>query len=271
MTKSSDIFRGKAREYLNNLLKSAERPGLWANIRAKRARGEKPAKPGDSDYPDRKQWKKLTKASGIAKDPSILRRIYNATGILPEHMVFAGVGSAGLGTALYQLNKDKNEKKAASSPAWQRSEGKNPEGGLNAKGRASYNRETGGKLKAPVTEKNPKGERAGRQNSFCARMCGHKRKNTGAATRNDPDSRVNKALRKWRCKCGTANDMEWTRAGGGIPEMGLAFDAIKNQIPKMQEAAYNFGGKAYDFLSNLKKTQGVETTAKPILAGGNIR
>ena len=92
--------------------------------------------------------------------------------------------------------------KVADSPAWQRGEGKNPEGGLNAAGRTSYNRETGGNLKAPVTEKKPTGERAKRQNSFCARMCGHKRKNTGAATKNDPDSRVNKALRKWRCKCG---------------------------------------------------------------------
>lgn len=92
--------------------------------------------------------------------------------------------------------------KLAGTPAWQRSEGKNPEGGLNAAGRTSYNRETGGNLKAPVTEKKPTGERAKRQNSFCARMCGHKRKNTGAATKNDPDSRVNKALRKWRCKCG---------------------------------------------------------------------
>jgi SNF2 family DNA or RNA helicase len=92
--------------------------------------------------------------------------------------------------------------KVANSPAWQRSAGKNPEGGLNSAGRASYNRETGGNLKAPVTEKKPTGERAKRQNSFCARMCGHKRKNTGAATKNDPDSRVNKALRKWRCKCG---------------------------------------------------------------------
>jgi len=36
------------------------------------------------------------------------------------------------------------------TPAWQRSEGKNPKGGLNAKGRASYNAETGGELKAPV-------------------------------------------------------------------------------------------------------------------------
>jgi len=36
------------------------------------------------------------------------------------------------------------------TPAWTRKEGKNPEGGLNAKGRASYNAETGGHLKAPV-------------------------------------------------------------------------------------------------------------------------
>jgi hypothetical protein len=37
--------------------------GLWANIRAKRARGEKPAKPGDSDYPNKKGWNKAVKAS----------------------------------------------------------------------------------------------------------------------------------------------------------------------------------------------------------------
>lgn len=35
--------------------------GLWANIHAKRKRGEKPAKPGDKDYPDKEQWDKLTK------------------------------------------------------------------------------------------------------------------------------------------------------------------------------------------------------------------
>lgn len=35
------------------------RRGLWDNIRAKRERGEKPAKPGDKDYPDPKQWKKV--------------------------------------------------------------------------------------------------------------------------------------------------------------------------------------------------------------------
>jgi hypothetical protein len=51
------------------------------------------------------------------------------------------------------------------TPAWQRSEGKNPRGGLNAKGRASYNADTGGNLKAPVKSgDNP------RRASFLARM-----------------------------------------------------------------------------------------------------
>lgn len=40
-------------EEASELFKEAEKPGLWANIRAKRARGEKPAKPGDKDYPDK--------------------------------------------------------------------------------------------------------------------------------------------------------------------------------------------------------------------------
>lgn len=91
--------------------------------------------------------------------------------------------------------------KLAATPAWQRSEGKSDAGGLNQKGRDSYNRETGGNLKAPVTEKNPKGKRKSRQDSFCARMCGMKRRNTGSATASDPDSRINKALRRWNCKC----------------------------------------------------------------------
>jgi hypothetical protein len=79
------------------------------------------------------------------------------------------------------------------SPAWQRSEGKDPDGGLNAKGRASYNRETGGNLKAPQ----PEG--GSRRDSFCARMKGMKRKLTSAETANDPDSRINKSLRAWNC------------------------------------------------------------------------
>jgi hypothetical protein len=89
------------------------------------------------------------------------------------------------------------------SPAWQRKEGKNPKGGLNAAGRASYNRANPGKpgLKAPVkraeAKRSPKA--AARRKSFCARMMGMKRKLTSAKTANDPNSRINKSLRAWDC------------------------------------------------------------------------
>jgi len=83
---------------------------------------------------------------------------------------------------------------AKESAAWQRKEGKNKEGGLNEKGRKSYERENpGSDLKAPQPEGGP------RKKSFCARMKGMKKKLTSAKTANDPDSRINKSLRKWKC------------------------------------------------------------------------
>jgi hypothetical protein len=91
----------------------------------------------------------------------------------------------------------------AKSPAWTRKEGKNPKGGLNAKGRASYNKTTGGNLKPPVkageAKKSPKS--AARRKSFCSRMCGMKSKRTSSKTARDPNSRINKSLRAWDCNC----------------------------------------------------------------------
>ena len=73
-------------------------------------------------------------------------------------------------------------------------------GGLTAKGRAKYNKATGSKLKAPVTGKVKPGSKAAkRRASFCARMGGMKKKLTGSKTAKDPNSRINKALRKWKC------------------------------------------------------------------------
>ena len=88
----------------------------------------------------------------------------------------------------------------AKSPAWQRKAGKSKSGGLNAKGRASAKRQ-GMNLKAPVSRKQAKKspKSAARRKSFCARMKGMKKKLTSAKTRNDPNSRINKALRKWDC------------------------------------------------------------------------
>jgi hypothetical protein len=74
----------------------------------------------------------------------------------------------------------------------------NPAGGLNAAGRAHFNRTTGSNLTPPAP--NPKTNKdAARRNSFCARMEGMKRANTSAKTANDPDSRINKSLRAWNC------------------------------------------------------------------------
>jgi hypothetical protein len=89
----------------------------------------------------------------------------------------------------------------AKTSAWQRKEGKNPVGGLNAKGRASYNKSTGGTLKPPVSKEQAKksSSDAARRKSFCSRMKGMKSKQTSAKTANDPNSRINKALRKWDC------------------------------------------------------------------------
>jgi hypothetical protein len=79
--------------------------------------------------------------------------------------------------------------------AWTKKAGKNKEGGLNEKGRKSYERENpGSDLKAPSKKKGNK-----RRASFCARMKGMKKKLTSAKTANDPDSRINKSLRAWNC------------------------------------------------------------------------
>lgn len=91
------------------------------------------------------------------------------------------------------------------SPAWQRKEGKDPKGGLNKKGVASYRRENpGSKLQTAVTtdpSKLKKGsKKAKRRLSFCRRMKGMKKRLTSAKTARDPDSRINKALRKWNCE-----------------------------------------------------------------------
>jgi hypothetical protein len=100
--------------------------------------------------------------------------------------------------------KEEVEYMEEGTPAWQRSEGKNPSGGLNAKGVASYRAANpGSKLKTAVTTKPSKlkkgSKAANRRKSFCARMSGMKKRLTSAKTARDPDSRINKSLRKWNC------------------------------------------------------------------------
>ena len=70
--------------------------------------------------------------------------------------------------------------------------------GLTAKGVAKYRRQNpGSKLQTAVTEKNPKGKRAARRKSFCARSAGQMKKFPKAAK--NPHSRLRQARRRWRC------------------------------------------------------------------------
>ena len=198
---------------------SASKPGLWANIHAKKARGEKAAKPGDEDYPDKEQWDKLSK-------------------------------------------------EGAASPAWQRSEGKNPEGGLNAKGRASYKRETGGTLKAPVTESEPKGERAKRQNSFCSRMCGMKSKNTGSAAQSNPGSRINKSLRKWNCKCGEDHSTMFEKLACSVKEAkGRCWEGYE-PVPGKEAYSEDSCRPKGEKKKEVKKEAEMNTSSAPTLSTG---
>ena len=83
---------------------------------------------------------------------------------------------------------------------WQSVNRKDKTDGLSQKAVDAYRRENpGSKLQTAVTEKNPTGKRASRRKSFCRRMKGMKSKLTSAKTSRDPDSNINKALRRWNC------------------------------------------------------------------------
>jgi len=71
--------------------------------------------------------------------------------------------------------------------------------GMTRKGVRAYRRANpGSKLQTAVTEKNPKGKRAARRRSYCARSLGQL-KRSSAKTRNNPNSRIRQARRRWRC------------------------------------------------------------------------
>lgn len=284
---------------------AAAKPGLWANIHAKKQRGEAPAKPGDKDYPDSKNWKKVTEESekkaygepisGLPADMipqvSITRGNQTYTGSASNTPAWAnsaqkqldqkqrqhqerldrilkrkptaGAPAAGAAPAATQTpkpmsqtypgageflqNKSKqiksesytspdagsflSKKKASAksseksaAPAWQTSEGKSESGGLNDKGRASLKAQ-GHDIKRPQPEGGP------RKDSFCARMKGMKSKLTSEETANDPDSRINKALRKW--KCGSAQE-KWAALAtlalsSNAPTLGSAIAGPKGE------------------------------------------
>jgi hypothetical protein len=209
--------------------------GLWDNIHAKRKRikagsGERMRKPGSKGAPSAQDFKDASESVTEAKKGKIKGADgkacwdgyrYNGTtngkddcvkveeaeelfdlieDVIEELAKENNVDS----DVIWEDLKDIPDEDLFEVAAWQRKEGKNPEGGLNAKGVASYRRENpGSKLQMAVTTKpsklKPGSKAANRRKSFCARMGGMKKRLTSAETARDPDSRINKALRKWNC------------------------------------------------------------------------
>ena len=174
-----------------------DRPGLWDNIHAKRKRikagsGERMRKPGSKGAPTAQDFKDAAESAEEIFD--LIEDVIED--IAKENSVDSEV--------IWEELESFTDEELLEVAAWQRKEGKNPEGGLNKAGIASYRRENpGSKLQMAVTTKpsklKPGSKAANRRKSFCARMGGMKKRLTSAKTARDPDSRINKALRKWNC------------------------------------------------------------------------
>ena len=175
--------------------------GLWDNIHAKRKRiksgsGERMRKPGSKGAPTKQNFK-----DSMSEDVVEAEELFD----LIEDVIESIAKDNNVDSEfIWEDLESVPDEELIEVAAWQRKEGKNPEGGLNAKGIAAYRRENpGSKLQMAVTTKpsklKPGSKAANRRKSFCARMGGMKKRLTSAKTARDPDSRINKALRKWNC------------------------------------------------------------------------
>lgn len=178
-----------------------EKRGLWANIHAKRERikrgsGERMRKPGEKGAPTAAALKAAQESFKTGETSERQSRSSDS----PSSRFDATDSLVGV----YKKSTPGQTVKRVVKEAAVDSKGhKSSTGGLTQKGRDYYNRNFGANLKAPVTKKpsklDPKSKSAKRRKSFCARMGGMKKRLTSAKTARDPDSRINKALRKWNC------------------------------------------------------------------------
>ena len=136
-------------------------------------------------------------ASGLMRNPRIA---------IPAAVIGGGLAALNVAGKIANQNNNRNEEysdwrtELNITEDWQKVNRQDKTDGLSQKAVDAYRRENpGSKLQTAVTEKKPTGKRAKRRANFCRRMKGMKSKLTSAKTARDPDSRINKALRRWNC------------------------------------------------------------------------
>ena len=147
-----------------------EKKGLWDNMHARRKAGKPKRKPGDKNYPKTLNVEETCgKGEYFCNDDQKCKPIPEGTKV------------------------KSNGELVSEGEAWTRKEGQNKEGGLNEKGRKSYERANpGSDLKAPSKKKGNK-----RRASFCARMKGMRKRQK--PSNNTGEDRLSKSLRAWNC------------------------------------------------------------------------
>ena len=201
MYKGSGKPSGPMAAYLKKKKEEEKKKKVSEGKKYKRDEYGDPIKP-DGSYAGKKNEDKNPKDEKITRSES-----YSANRKQQAAIAIAKLEKKENDTVKKKLEKNSYEPDTSlveGTPAWQRKAGKSESGGLNAKGVASYRAANpGSKLKTAVTTKPSKlkkgSKAANRRKSFCKRMSGMKKKLTSAKTARDPDSRINKALRKWNC------------------------------------------------------------------------
>ena len=150
----------------------------------------------DKHKPGKNVWEQ-----GVAEDIDLEERFNIIESMIEYWAEHHGVDSDVIWEDLEEVD---DEDLLSEAEAWQTSRGKNKNGGLNKKGVSSYrSSHPGSHLQTAVTTKpsklKPGSKAAKRRKSFCARMKGMKKHRTGSKTARDPNSRINKSLRKWNC------------------------------------------------------------------------
>jgi hypothetical protein len=136
----------------------------------------------------------------------------------------------------------KPKKEIEENESWQKSKYKSDKGGLTQAGVNAFRREhPGSKLKTAVTTEPSKlkagSKPAKRRKSFCARMGGMKKRLTSAKTARDPDSRINKALRKWHCEELNIRDVAGKQKSVGKVKTRMIDGSFKNMYPAKSSSA----------------------------------